>query len=1531
MTFRVARLFRFLGSRSIEPALARFSARVICRRGVSMTSPGRTRARRLLRTGAIILASFALVLVLLYAFRGPLFGRTAAQRLGKLLSEQLGARVTIDSVGGGVFNDLSLDGVRAVAPEGSSLAKLEIGRVRVTYPFLAILRADPLRRVETVEVSALDLEVDLTKEAAPAERPALRLPAAMPEISAEGRVAIRTAEGTFRSGRVELTGSGRAFRLLLDPLELPAAWSQPPARIEARLERSDAGTFTWSASGVAGEVELRSLRLANAPDGAVELVYEIGIAGGTAKGIATDAAIAFEIAGVDLGRLPAWIRDAPNDPDTIPAAGALSATGTLRSWRSAGRRLNAEVSARALTWAGASAEVLTASGEWTGDRIELASARAEVSGGSLSADGLGLSLSDPLVVVAARAVRAEAPDAARFLSALGWAEAARSVPPGTSFSLEADRPEGAAIRVGKLAVEDAGAAIEASGSVQPGPRWSGWRQFPLTVSVRGRSKGPQAAKVADRVDARLDELALSAEVRGTLGRPSGSYEIAAKGVRIGGERLDRASAQGTVEWPLVAFRRLEASSADGTLEAAGTLDLEKEELRDTTFAADLAAGAVERLFPELRGLTGRLRLAGKVARATPEQAEISATLAGSLGEAEASGTIGLRAAAGFAFDLRFEARVPDLARLEPVARGPWRVKGAARAEGRVAKAGAAAPASGTGRIEAAGLEVDGWKVGTATSAARLEGTVLELTSLAVDGPAGRASGEARIDVATGEVARAALDVDARIEAAAVADEAGARVRGPVQVKGRLEKRAGSDWTAFLGDVRLSADALEVEGQAIRDFDAHVVSTGSTIRVEHLRGRHAGASFEARGAVVPEPGGGRVTVEALATTLDGGTGLTLARPSALRWTRDSLVVEDFELAGLEGRIAGRASLGERVEIEIEARALELAALVPGVKGRVDGQLSVGGSPESPAITGRIHAPALAWGDRRVSIGASLRQSEGVLHVEDLDLDAGELLRLRGRGRLPAVSWVGARPRFGPMDDAEFTMTGTSSGAATWLDLGVKKPSRFSDLELEVEAQGRELRVRAKSDLLVRRARDEHEEKEVPVSADGRFSPDGARLEFRAGTAEEPLATAILQSSLPYDWTDLSRFRQGRAVEVDGRLDVEATDAGAFAPFLPELRALDGRAKLQAKVRGTLERPEFSGTAELDGVALRFEADVPGVDDLVARLRLEGREVVIDRLEGKSGYSPFAISGSARFETLRRPVLDVAVDGKNLLVARDDDLRLRADLNTTIRGPLEALKVGGKARVTDALWSQAMDLTGGTAGPPPGGERADSLFRFRSPPFSTATFDLAVEADKVIRVDNNLVRADLSARLSLVGSGDAPRLEGRIFTERAFVRLPFTRLDVERAEIQFRPQDDYRARLEAVAWTRLKGYELTVHVSGVLPDTNVKVSSLPPLTHRDAYLLLTTGITPAELEREGITRAALHRAGSVYGTELLSQFQGARDQNPLERFSLEIGRDESERGTPTIDLEAPLSQRFFLHVERDRFDDYNAGILWRLRIR
>src|SRR5262249_30147200 len=156
-----------------------------------------------------------------------------------------------------------------------------------------------------------------------------------------------------------------------------------------------------------------------------------------------------------------------------------------------------------------------------------------------------------------------------------------------------------------------------------------------------------------------------------------------------------------------------------------------------------------------------------------------------------------------------------------------------------------------------------------------------------------------------------------------------------------------------------------------------------------------------------------------------------------------------------RIAGHASLADRIDVAIEARGVDLAAIVPDAKGLVEADLKASGSPEDPAFEGRIHAPDLAWGARKVAIEASFKQADRVLSVESLDLDAGDLAKLQGRGRLPAISWSGGKIAFAPVEDAAFTLHGTATGAAAWTEVGLRNPSRLSDLTVDVEAKGRDL--------------------------------------------------------------------------------------------------------------------------------------------------------------------------------------------------------------------------------------------------------------------------------------------------------------------------------------------------------------------------------------------------------------------------------------------------------------------------------------------
>ena len=46
--------------------------------------------------------------------------------------------------------------------------------------------------------------------------------------------------------------------------------------------------------------------------------------------------------------------------------------------------------------------------------------------------------------------------------------------------------------------------------------------------------------------------------------------------------------------------------------------------------------------------------------------------------------------------------------------------------------------------------------------------------------------------------------------------------------------------------------------------------------------------------------------------------------------------------------------------------------------------------------------------------------------------------------------------------------------------------------------------------------------------------------------------------------------------------------------------------------------------------------------------------------------------------------------------------------------------------------------------------------------------------------------------------------------------------------------------------------------------------------------------------------------------------------INNIEVQIGRDVSDNGYNTIEVIAPLPNNFFLKVERDKYEDYNADI-------
>jgi hypothetical protein len=322
----------------------------------------------------------------------------------------------------------------------------------------------------------------------------------------------------------------------------------------------------------------------------------------------------------------------------------------------------------------------------------------------------------------------------------------------------------------------------------------------------------------------------------------------------------------------------------------------------------------------------------------------------------------------------------------------------------------------------------------------------------------------------------------------------------------------------------------------------------------------------------------------------------------------------------------------------------------------------------------------------------------------------------------------------------------------------------------------------------------------------------------------------------------------------------------------------------------------------------------------------------------GGEPVRVNGELELGAV--PRLDLTVVGSNVLLVQRYDARLRADLDLRLTGGLDALVLSGRTVVTNALFSPDLGLFSGG-----GGTRGDGRmvpFEISKPPLSNLRFEVTVSSAfgagrDGVRLATDLVRADCDLDLRLRGTGAAPELAGRVTVRKGVVSLPFSTLRLTHGELLFPDGDPFHPRINAAANAEVRRWTVVLQVDGLLSDPQIRFGG-DGLEERDALLLLTTGSTSQELNLEEGQRAALGRLGTWLGVEAWDLLDGDTDPDAepglLNRVTLQFGRELSDNGNDTIEAEVELTDPdlvpgVLLYGERDRWDDYNAGVILRFR--
>jgi autotransporter translocation and assembly factor TamB len=462
---------------------------------------------------------------------------------------------------------------------------------------------------------------------------------------------------------------------------------------------------------------------------------------------------------------------------------------------------------------------------------------------------------------------------------------------------------------------------------------------------------------------------------------------------------------------------------------------------------------------------------------------------------------------------------------------------------------------------------------------------------------------------------------------------------------------------------------------------------------------------------------------------------------------------------------------------------------------------------------------------------------------------------------------------------------------------------------------------------------------PIDADGNIRFDGNKLVVESIQINSPKLTFASRG----EWSGmpgLTELLQGEAgkpagnVDLKGKLKVE--DLSWLAAENPSLRRVSGRFEADVSMKGPISDPEVDAVVRLSDGELRPDLDVPSLQALNLNAVVTPAGARLQTFTGELGGAAFQITGSVMRNNENSADTDLRIQGENLLFYRSEGLKVRADTDLTVKGPLKRLEVAGEVAITDGRLVKYFDLLGTLKGSSkPKSDMGLQLFSIQQPPLSDMVFDVRLTSKNPFSIRNNLARGALRPELRLTGTGEFPVLAGEVYLDPTRISLPAGNLVFESGVIRFDPNRPDRPTLDLVGTSKMLGYDVTVLVEGPYDEPVVTLSSVPPLTNEELLLLLIAGQQPSSTNDTQASQGQSMNVAVFLGRDLIARWFGSDSseaaESILDRFEINVGRAVTRSGEETIDAQFRVADdvlrdgdKIYITGEKDVFDFYNAGV-------
>ncbi len=718
------------------------------------------------------------------------------------------------------------------------------------------------------------------------------------------------------------------------------------------------------------------------------------------------------------------------------------------------------------------------------------------------------------------------------------------------------------------------------------------------------------------------------------------------------------------------------------------------------------------------------------------------------------------------------------------------------------------------------------------------------------------------------------------------------------------------------DFNVSSRNLDVWNPIVSNFSAKGNGTSSVVRISGFK-------------VAFKPG--------------NGPELSLVSPLQISWGEDGVMIGRFNLRSEFGQISGGGQIGRNsVSAELHAKGVPFSALWGLLYAEneftASGHISIDavfkGAVNEPDFSIAIEGNELLEEDKDSSLYLVVEQKNGIIQIRKLDVDLLPVGKITGAGSVPlSIGLNGIRTN--KLETADLTIDAELFKPIRFFKSLKKMPFSHTDLKISISLHesGAKVKIAAlnlsnKVDPVIIGVRPADS---IILEAEaGPFSEFPVDLSAVLRSDKEELADIsikILAQSEEALKEDASLMPSGVKALID--LDVPLIHV---SHLVPGVSLHGGRLKGTASIMLDEGGLSLGGTCSVSDAFIKIVSRVPTLSAMNAKIHLEKRSLVFEKLQTKLGPGILEGSGEIRFNQKGIPEIKADLSGTGLVFLRSPGLRAAGDADLSVSQKNGKTLISGGVEIRDVLYSQPIELfsLGKPAATP---EDHFQLFRLDFAGADSVALDIRAAADGTINIDNNLYNGELSADIGISGTASLPLIEGRVFGDEGRMTLPTALLRIQQLEMVFPEDATLAPQIYVKAAADVQGYDMSVIVDGQIPSVEVSVASSPPLETDEALLLLTTGLNAGDLSFQGNADGTLTAAGAVLGRTIINQISdslSAENTPFFERLDFTIDQDDSGSPFGALQVEYQLSkdERWFLLFERQAEEDYTIRLAWRI---